>query len=473
MKSKILEKFIVGICVIVLSFSIVACDSGKDDTSSETNESSQESIQEENKLITTWLWLGEEEMDAFIQDNPGYEINYETKAAGVWDDKSAEIPRLAAAIASGTGPDLFESWNGVEAYYSDLFAPIQPYMDADPTMGTEDFDPSTFVMATFNNQIYFMPIDYQGNLFAWSKDLFEKAGLDTETPPKTWDEYLEFARKATIKRPSGAISSIGAEQLNFSPDVWFTVATGMAYTDSTGLKFNWNHPTFVELFEYQRSIAETYGGNEMLGSTQFGFLFFQNVAMTSYLPGGVLRTIAEFWDTEIGISRMPVKEEGATYHSPYSAGRVYAIPKNAKNPEGAWKLINYLSTEGFMKSEKSNYETNPSQYSPGYAFHTATRERLYEFMEPLLTEELLARILLRDSLMLEANAPLVLSPVHDTIMTYFYEQRELMINFEITPQDFATRLQDYSESAIQEFIERKESEGWTFDDEIGGIPPGE
>ena len=39
-----------------------------------------------------------------------------------------------------------------------------------------------------------------GTLFKgilWRKDLFQKVGLDPETPPQNWDEYYEFAKKCT------------------------------------------------------------------------------------------------------------------------------------------------------------------------------------------------------------------------------------------------------------------------------------
>ena len=39
--------------------------------------------------------------------------------------------------------------------------------------------------------------DCSGYKFLWNKDLFAEANLDPETPPKTWDEVREFAKKIT------------------------------------------------------------------------------------------------------------------------------------------------------------------------------------------------------------------------------------------------------------------------------------
>jgi len=427
-----------------------------------------------NKIVT-WIWNTEENLlmiDKFVQGNPEFEIDSSISTAGVWDDRSTDLPRLAAAVASGTGPDLFMTWNATAAYYSDLFMPLQEYFDLDPEFDPEDFDPQAFTLATFNDQIYFVPMQYSAHIFAWSKDLFEKAGMDPEVPPTNWTEFMDFARRATIKRPSGRVDSIGTEQVNFAADIWHIVTTGETFVDRTGLKFNWNRPSYVELFEFQRSIADTYGGNEVIGSTDnYNFLFYHNAAMSSYLPGWALRTVAKLFDTEVGISRIPMKDDQTEYKCSFEIGTALCIPRSAANPQGAWKLLKSLSTEGVIAQELKNYELNPVNYAPEYIFHTETREEFYTTFEPLLSEDLMARIKQRDVLMLEANAPYYKSPIHDEVIAYYIENRLKMFKFEITPQDLAIRMQVFSDSLIAEFIERKEAEGWTFDDVKGGIPP--
>ncbi len=431
-------------------------------------------LEPKSKKIVTWLWNIESylfKVDEFVRNNPGFEVDTSVGISGVWDDHSTDMPRLAAAIASGTGPDLVLGWNNIEAYYTDLFQPIQRFFDLDPDMDPEDFDANAFTLGTFSDQIFFMPDNYQAHMFAWSKDLFEKAGMDPDVPPATWSEYLDFARRATIKRPSGRIDSIGAEQRTFPLDMWHIVAYGETFVDRTGLKFNWNRPSYVELLEYARSIEDTYGGNELLGDTPYNFLFYKNVAMMPYIGGGGLQTIAEIWDTEIGFSRIPVPDGATERHTSYEVLLSYGIPKAASNPEGAWALLKSLSTEGVLALEARSYEANPVQYAPSYIFHTETRDRFYTSFESLLPEALMERAKVRDALMLEADSAYYRSPVHDAMIAYYYEQLTEFFAYRITAQDMVERMQSYSDSLIAEFIERKEAEGWTFDDEKGGIPP--
>ncbi|MFQ9802023.1 MAG: extracellular solute-binding protein [Clostridia bacterium] len=52
---------------------------------------------------------------------------------------------------------------------------------------------------TYKDEIYGIALFHHAFIFAYRKDLFEKAGLDPEAPPKTWDELKEYAYKLTEK----------------------------------------------------------------------------------------------------------------------------------------------------------------------------------------------------------------------------------------------------------------------------------
>jgi len=475
-----MKKLISLILILLLGIALAACNGSvtpsiSDSGSVSLDESSKgDTIEPDSKHIVAWIWNTETDdflINEFIRDNPEYTVDHSVGVVGVWGDRSLDLPKLAAALASGEQPDLFMGWmKPIEAFYTDMFMPIDQYFELDTNINKEDFDPNIFTLTSFNDEVYFLPFDFQGHIFAWSKDIFEKAGLDPDIPPTTWSEYLDFARRATIKRPSGALQAIGAEQMHFRWDTWHIVGNGYTFVDPTGLNFNWSNPSYVEIFEYNRSLAETYGGNELLGGANFNFVFFQNVAMFSAMPGSALRTLATWFDTEVGIGKIPIPDGATEYYSTHAVDSFLGIPRTAKNPKGGWKLMTYAITQGFYAREIQYYQENPNKYSSEYISHLPTRERLYNFIEPLLEEELIDRMKLRDELTMQTNVPYYVSPVHTDIDKYINENIVKMYNFEITPQDFALQLQDYSESLLDEFIQRKTGEGWTFG-EHGGIPP--
>ena len=50
-------------------------------------------------------------------------------------------------------------------------------------------------------------IDVYG--LTWNKDHFKEAGLDPEKPPKTWDEFRDYAKKLTKRDAQGNITRVG------------------------------------------------------------------------------------------------------------------------------------------------------------------------------------------------------------------------------------------------------------------------
>jgi multiple sugar transport system substrate-binding protein len=52
---------------------------------------------------------------------------------------------------------------------------------------------------TFDGTQWGVPVAFSTKALFWNKDLFAAAGLDPETPPKTWEEKIAFAKQITEK----------------------------------------------------------------------------------------------------------------------------------------------------------------------------------------------------------------------------------------------------------------------------------
>lgn len=61
--------------------------------------------------------------------------------------------------------------------------------------------PNIVDTVTFDDTQWGVPIAFSTKALYWNKDLFKQAGLDPETPPKTWAEEIEFAKQ--IKEKTG------------------------------------------------------------------------------------------------------------------------------------------------------------------------------------------------------------------------------------------------------------------------------
>jgi ABC-type glycerol-3-phosphate transport system substrate-binding protein len=81
---------------------------------------------------------------------------------------------------------------------ADVIEPWDPYM---PQEVRDDIIPSILEEAKFEDKIYNWPFLLDIIVQGWHAGIVEKAGIDPDTAPKTWDEYLANATKC---KESGA-----------------------------------------------------------------------------------------------------------------------------------------------------------------------------------------------------------------------------------------------------------------------------
>ena len=104
--------------------------------------------------------------------------------------------KLPPAISSKTAPDFIALNYGDFAQYVENGAvqSIDDFWDYDG-VDKSDFTQTAVDLGVVNEEQYFIPMQVQGMYLYWNKDLFEKAGLNTEVPPKTWEQLTEMAPK--------------------------------------------------------------------------------------------------------------------------------------------------------------------------------------------------------------------------------------------------------------------------------------
>ena len=115
----------------------------------------------------------------------------------VYGDNYGEVLKLA--LNSGEAPDIFELAGGVttaQIASSGQAEPLDAYITDDLR---RDFSPSAFNNNDFSyeGQIYAIPEQTRYTRLHYNKTLFEKAGLDPNTPPQTLEEMYDYAKKIT------------------------------------------------------------------------------------------------------------------------------------------------------------------------------------------------------------------------------------------------------------------------------------
>jgi multiple sugar transport system substrate-binding protein len=107
------------------------------------------------------------------------------------------VAKLAQAIASGDVPDLM----GMDLIYAPQFEKAGQLVDLTDMIGSlselKTASPGHMMVATYDKRLYGVPLYADVSALFYNKDLFEKAGLDPNKPPKSLPELRQYADRIT------------------------------------------------------------------------------------------------------------------------------------------------------------------------------------------------------------------------------------------------------------------------------------
>lgn len=109
--------------------------------------------------------------------------------------------KLQAALRGGTAPTLVMleiTRYGLFAARN-VLAPLEPYFDKEGKDFTDSIRPFALSASKYLGHSYVLPFNVSTPVMYYNKDAFKAAGLDPNSPPKTWDELLADAKKLTLK----------------------------------------------------------------------------------------------------------------------------------------------------------------------------------------------------------------------------------------------------------------------------------
>lgn len=120
--------------------------------------------------------------------NEGWTVTPELVGWAQCQDKATTL----AAAGSPVGMAYVGSRTLKEFALNELIVPV-PMTDEEKA----GYYPHIVDTVSFDGTQWGVPIAFSTKAFYWNKDLFEAAGLDPETPPKTWAEEIAFAKQIT------------------------------------------------------------------------------------------------------------------------------------------------------------------------------------------------------------------------------------------------------------------------------------
>ncbi|MBN9447132.1 MAG: ABC transporter substrate-binding protein [Bosea sp.] len=301
--------------------------------------------------------------NAGIKVNPIYAGTYqETIVKALTAHKSGTPPVLSVLLST----DMFTLID------EDAIVPFDEFVKTDEDKKwLASFFPGFMENSQTGGKTWGIPFQRSTVVLYWNKELFKEAGLDPETPPKTWAEQLAFAQKLTKRDAAGNVTQWGIQIPSSGFPYWLfqglSTQAGAILANAAGDKTDYANPAVVEALQYWVDLAQKHKvhptGIVEWGTTPRDF-FERKVAMMWTTTGNLtnVRSNAKF---PFGVGLLPA---GKRLGSPTGGGNFYISKKASKaEQEAAFKFVRWITTPeraaqwsidtGYVAVRPDSYET--------------------------------------------------------------------------------------------------------------------
>jgi multiple sugar transport system substrate-binding protein len=302
--------------------------------------------------VELWHFFTEREaaaIDTVVKDFESTHPNIKVTVKSGQDDS-----KVTQAIGAGNGPDIGLSYSTdiVGKFCSSgAWVDLTPYIKRDG-VDLNQLNATTRQYTEFGGKRCAMPFLADAYGIFYNKDMFAKAGI--AGPPKTLDELTEDAKKLTVKNADGSLKTVGFLPLfDFYENAaaHLAPAVGAKWLTADGKSAIAGDPAWKTLLTWQKSLVDWYGYDNLqkfragLGDEFSADNAFQKgqVAINVDAEYRLAFVKDQSPNLKYGVAPLPTTDP-ATYGGGYVTGNIMGISKNAKNPEAAWELIKYLTT---------------------------------------------------------------------------------------------------------------------------------
>ena len=255
---------------------------------------------------------------------------------------------MIKAVATGTPPDLVTLNDPVVASFAsqDQLVDITDRIKNSKVIDLGLYYKGPQTSGVWKGRRYSIAREVNALALFYNADLFRAKGLDPDKPPRTWAEVRAAAEKLTdpSKRVFGmGFSAHASEQSTFQFLPWLWQAGGSI--DKL------DAPEAIEALQYWTDMVQKgYASKDVITQQQ-------NDVINSFMAGNYAMAVGGPWELpriqkdakfDWRVTTLPVKD-GKNIRASSLGGFHFAIPKGAKEVDGAFKAIEFMSRPTFFQ----------------------------------------------------------------------------------------------------------------------------
>lgn len=270
---------------------------------------------------------------------------------------------ILIAIAAGNPPDatIASIAYALDLYEQGVLRPLTEYWERSPVREYRFF-PSSQVYNRSKGEIFGAPWSMEAETIVYNIDMFEENGIDSHPDALgSWDELVEAAKKMHREDSGGAVRVAGFQSgLSMASFAGWLYANGQPLYSDDMTRAVFETSAGLETLEF---LADLYNVHRVHGLGGIDAFHGGQVAMIKYqLPAGAMMAEAPF---RVGQTDLPPGPSGRK-RSTVSWSNMFVIPKEAKNPELAWKWIEVMLSPAQQERLTRTFGFPMSPYAEAY-----------------------------------------------------------------------------------------------------------
>jgi multiple sugar transport system substrate-binding protein len=258
------------------------------------------------------------------------------------------VTKVSTAFATNSEPDILSA----DVVYMPQFNLAGRFTDLTKQIKDLPFGDKLISghvgIGTYKGKKYAVPFSADVSVLFYNKDLFRKAGLDPESPPKTWAEIITYAEKI---RALGSDyygfyftgSTSGGYAFTWLPYIW---ASGGDIFTKDGTKATIDTPIVREALKFYQDLVTKKlvpaGAAVDTGSNWTAPFLTGKIGMIVNGPSTINLLKKDHPEIDFGVALLPGKNGGA---STFTGGDDMAISKNSKLKKEAWSFLSFLLSD--------------------------------------------------------------------------------------------------------------------------------
>ncbi|MCK9555812.1 sugar ABC transporter substrate-binding protein [bacterium] len=277
-------------------------------------------------------------VNAFMAENPDVDVKINNL------DYNSYWSKLQTMIAGGTPPDVvfLESYRLPAYALKGSLVDLSGYLENSSNIRQGDFFEKAYDLYKYGDKVYGIPNDIAVFCMFYNREIFDTYEVDYPKDDWTWDDFLDISQKLTVDTNGDGATDIYGFIYGY-PFLWIwqndAYLTDNPYNPE---KITITSDNFIEALEFLADLRFKYRVVPSEAAVQAFNTgqFFTNGKVAMCVDGHWMvpyfkNNVKFDWD----VAMLPRGKQRATL----GEGSCFSICKGSKNPDAAWRLIEFLA----------------------------------------------------------------------------------------------------------------------------------